>query len=159
MNFAQVDERLDSPERMTAVEHLLARNLPVEAVQARLARLGEEIDALTAATVLDGKRQHFLATSAGPMDATPREASHCQYVIGTGRFLCITDTQASPTWRRLARILVGKEPLQAYLGFPLRYEGQTIGSVCAVDAKARAWSSEDQFAVYVASREIERLLA
>lgn len=159
-NFARTDKRLRSPERVAAAQALLAEHPPLGRVERQLTDLATRLGVtLTAATVLDDETQHLLATSDGPMESTPATSSHCQYVIGSGEFLCISDAATDSTWKRLHRALVRGEPLTAYLGFPLRYHGEIVGAVCAVDTHSREWTSDEQYEVYRVSRVISDLLA
>lgn len=156
---ASVDATLDDPGRLSVTQRVIAVQWPRPELQTMLDELAGVVRVpFTAATLLDGSEQHFLATNGGPVASCSRETSHCQYVIATGRFLAIADTQASPLWSRLHRQMLGRKPLQAYLGFPLRVLDQTIGAVCAVDVVRHDWSTDDQFAVYDTARRAGLLL-
>lgn len=159
VNFLKTEAALDNPKRLSAVQRLTESALPINQIQAVLKELATKIDVrLTAATYLDNNTLYFIATSEGAADGIPRETSHCQYVIGTGRYLCITDVNSDPMWKRLARAMVNNKPLNAYLGFPLKYQGETVGAVCAVDERTRNWTTDDQYEVLHASKAVAKLL-
>jgi GAF domain-containing protein len=76
---------------------------------------------------------------------TPLTHSFCQYVVASDAPLQVNDARDEPLVRD--NLAVAELGVISYLGFPLRASGNvTIGSLCAVDSKPRAWSSDD-FAV------------
>lgn len=158
---AQVTAVLDDVPRLAAIAHLEALDLPVAQIEKVLGSLAYRLggEPLCAATYLDATSQHFIATSEGPLEDTPREISHCQYVIATGAWLCLNDASV-PVSRlvKVRRALIKGEPLAAYLGFPLTFDGQTIGAVCAADIHTRVWSTDEHYAVYKASIAVRDLL-
>lgn len=155
-----VEKAVNDPARLAVVTRIIkSAGWPSQQVQTVLTALADDLECqFSAATLIDGSHQHFLATNNGPLEACSRDASHCQYVIATGSFLAINSADASPLWRRLARLGIGGKPLQAYLGAPLRVEKQVLGAVCVVDTEPREWTSEDQYAVYAASRKVAGIL-
>jgi GAF domain-containing protein len=152
---------LDEFSRLAAVEILKTVDVPVDDITAVLEQLAERLGGvpLAAATYLDGKVQHFIATNQGPREDLDRGVSHCQYVIGTGAFVCIQDASMRESgWSKLKRSLLNGEPLAAYLGFPLRFAGEVVGAVCAIDTNPRVWTADEHFAVYRAGVTIGRML-
>lgn len=156
----ELDLATNNEKRLIAVANLrLLLVAPVARIEVVLTKLAVALDApLAAATIIDENSQHFIATNTGPLGSEPRNTSHCQYVISRGQFLCITDVTSEPVWNRLKRHLIGDKLLTSYIGFPLRYQSQIIGTVCVVDNRPRKWTSEDQFEVYRASRYVGNLL-
>lgn len=68
----------------------------------------------------------------------PIKYSTCQYVVKKGGIVIIDDVKNDPffcTHEGLNGVGAG-----SYLGVPLLLFNQTIGSVCAVDVKARMWN-------------------
>lgn len=69
------------------------------------------------------------------------EASYCQYVVALDDVLVVNDSLHDP--------LVVEHPatteggVRAYLGVPLRVEGECLGSFCVVDVRPRRWSDDD----------------
>lgn len=157
---ALVDAALDDPTRLAVVQRILGHGWPSTAVQDCLVGLAEEVGVpFTAATLLDGSEQHFLATNGGPIESCSRDSSHCQYVIASGTFLAINDMGVDPVWRRLLRVAVRGRPIQAYLGVPLKVHGQVLGAVCCVDTSPREeWSTDDQYATYRVARQVSAVL-
>ena len=68
------------------------------------------------------------------------EASYCQYVVATNDVLVVDDSTETPLVENHPATLDG---VRAYLGVPVRYDGQCLGSFCVVDTKARDWTDED----------------
>ncbi len=97
-------------------------------------------------TLIAPVRQFFKSSRGLPFDVTlnrgtPIEDSTCQYVVKKGGLLVIDDVAADPffhTHEGLKGVGAG-----SYLGTPLRLFGQAIGSICAVDTKARKWKTSE----------------
>lgn len=160
---AQVIAVLDDSKRLAAVRHLASLAAPVAQIEAELRALAQTVGGettLCAATYLDGEEQHFIATSDGPMEPLERHISHCQYVIATGAWICLNDaaTPVGPLLKVRRAILRG-EPIAAYLGFPLYYDGEVVGAVCAADMQTRTWTPQEHYAVYRSSITIRDILA
>lgn len=159
IDFDQVDARLNAPERLEAVTEILERRPLPDSVREEIEALAHRLDTpFAAATVLDDRYQHFIATNSGPFESCERDNSHCQYVISTGIPLAINNTQESSLWRRLYRIAVDGVPLQAYLGSPLKYNDQVLGAICVVDFKPRIWTAEDHYQVSETARRVSEIL-
>ena len=69
------------------------------------------------------------------------EATYCHYVAAMDDVLMVNDSTTDE--------LVQGHPattgngVRAYLGVPLRYQGQCLGSFCVVDVRTREWTDED----------------
>ena len=96
-------------------------------------------------TVLDDHRVYLAGMTGvtGELAETRTNAadsSYCQYVVATDAVLVIDDsTEAALVMNHPATI----DGVRAYLGVPVRYAGQCLGSFCVVDTKARDWTDED----------------
>jgi GAF domain-containing protein len=108
-------------------------------------------------SILDDRWQHLAgATGAtGEMAATRRttpEASYCQYVVALDDALVVTDSATDDlVHEHPATIDMG---IRAYLGVPIRHEGQTLGSFCVVDTEARQWTDDDLAALEALADEV-----
>lgn len=159
---AEVASALDAPERLAAVEHLKTVELPTAEIEQILIDLAAALggDPFCAATYLDGQDQSFIATSDGPMEAVRRQVSHCQYVIATGSWLCLHDASVPVgPLHAVRRAILRNEPIAAYLGFQLLFDGQPVGAVCAADIRKRTWTPGEHFMVYQASATIGELIS
>lgn len=81
----------------------------------------------------------------------------CHFTLGLDEALVIADTHSNELWRSVPT--VESMGVRAYVGVPLKFRGQNIGSFCVVDTVPRKWSAEDletlrELAVS-ASREID----
>jgi GAF domain-containing protein len=97
-------------------------------------------------SIFDDRWQH-LAGATGADDElmasrrTSPEASYCQYVVALDDTLVVTDSTGDD--------LVRDHPatqdmgIRAYLGVPIRDDGQCLGSLCVVDTEARQWTDDD----------------
>ena len=66
----------------------------------------------------------------------------CQHLVLRGSCLVIDDTHASPTWADVKSVREGS--VGAYLGVPVRFQGELVGSLCAVSHVPRVWQARDQ---------------
>jgi GAF domain-containing protein len=80
------------------------------------------------------------------------ESSYCQYVVALDDTLVVTDSATDD--------LVHDHPatldmgIRAYLGVPVRHDGQTLGSFCVVDTEARQWTDDDLAALETLAGEV-----
>lgn len=65
--------------------------------------------------------------------------SGCKEVIAADDVIIIPDVAMHPVFCTLP----WSKTWAAYLGVPLHYDGQTVGSLCALDVNKRAWSRTD----------------
>ena len=71
---------------------------------------------------------------------TALEASYCRHVVESAAPLVAGDARHHPLLRGNPAIADGAI---AYAGVPLVVRGETIGTVCAIDARPRKWTSVD----------------
>lgn len=71
--------------------------------------------------------------------AVPLEITGCRRVVLTGQPLIIPDTEHDTEVRGLP----WTDIFNAYLGVPVTYEGEIIGSLCVLSEKSRTWTSYD----------------
>ena len=65
----------------------------------------------------------------------------CHYTLGSGEALVIDDTHNSPEWKAVPTAeTLG---VRAYVGVPLKFGAETIGSFCVIDKDPRSWSDEE----------------
>ena len=73
---------------------------------------------------------------------TPLTHSFCQYVVGTGDPLVISDARTHPLVQH--NLAIPDLQVIAYAGVPLTdADGTVVGSLCAIDSQPRTWSDED----------------
>lgn len=84
-------------------------------------------------TLIDGRRQYFLARTGVDERETPRELAFCTYALGRSDMLEVPDTSLDP--RFAANPLVTGWPgVRFYAGQPLvSDEGAPLGTLCVID--------------------------
>ncbi|HZI16234.1 MAG TPA: GAF domain-containing protein [Myxococcus sp.] len=130
--------RLDAPQRLRAFDVPLMTTEPDAELQ-RLVTEASEVSGFPIALVsLVASRVQFFRAQVGlPPDleasrATDRCSSLCQFVVAGDKPLLVEDAAAVPA---LPSDLVQRYGIRAYVGFPLRVAGQTVGSFCVIDVK------------------------
>jgi GAF domain-containing protein len=108
-------------------------------------------------SILDDRWQHLAGATGADAELmasrqTTPEASYCQYVVALDDALVVTDSATDD--------LVHDHPatldmgIRAYLGVPIRHDGQTLGSFCVVDTEARQWTDDDLAALEALAGEV-----
>ncbi|HYO66563.1 MAG TPA: GAF domain-containing protein [Archangium sp.] len=136
---------LDNAERLSSFDAPLLDVTPDPELQA----LVSEATALTGfpiglVSLVVRKIQFFRAQVGLPPDlsamlATDRCTSFCQFVVARDAGLEIEDATREPG---LPTDLVERYGIRAYVGFPLKVMGQTVGSFCVIDGKPARLGAE-----------------
>ena len=109
------------------------------------ALLAELLDApLAFLTVVDDRRS-FWKSAHGILDGTRANSvddSFCQYVIELGDELVVDDTEQHPT--TAGNPSIGSMGVRAWAGCPVVLDGETLGTFCVVDQRAREWTDRDR---------------
>lgn len=128
----------DEQERVRLLHELDILDCPGEAAFDAIARLaavhsGCPIGALS---LVDSQRQWFKACVGMPACDTVRSDALCACTILSDGVLVVEDALADPRFRGSA--LVTQPPHgRFYAGAPILVEGQALGAVCCLDARAR----------------------
>lgn len=129
---------LDARARLHAFEDALLDRTPDPELERLVARASEVSGFPIALVSLVANQIQFFRAQVGlPPDlqasrATDRCISFCQYVVAGERPLQIEDATQEPA---LPTELVQRYGIRAYVGFPLRVAGSTVGSFCVIDVK------------------------
>ena len=140
---------LDSPLRLHALGEVdVFPGAPAEAFAVYARLVARFLDVPTALVSFVNDECQFFPAAVGLGEPwatrrqTPLSLSFCQHVVTTDDDLVITDAAADA--RVLDSPAVSELGVRAYLGVPLRAPGgETLGSLCAVDTRPRAWSEQD----------------
>ena len=142
-------DRLTNPERLAALRGTgLMDSAPEEAFD-RLTRLAVKLlhAPVSLVSLVDDRRQ-FFKSQVGLIEpwATARETplthSFCQHVVSTGQPFIVTNALENSMVRD--NLAIPELGVIAYAGMPLvTDEGETIGSFCAIDTRARVWTEEE----------------
>jgi GAF domain-containing protein len=129
---------LDDERRLSAFEPPLLDYTPDPELQALVSEAAEASDfPIAMVSLVVHKLQFFRAQVGLPPDlsaamATDRCTSFCQFVVAGERILRIEDATREPG---LPEDLIQRYGIRAYVGFPLRVMGRTVGSFCVIDLK------------------------
>jgi GAF domain-containing protein len=143
-----LSEALANPERLTALRRVDLLDTPAEEAFDRLTRLATKLLDVPVALVnfVDEERQ-FLKSALGlspPIAAIrqhPAAWGFCPFAIALRTPLAVCDAMAEPEWAD--NTVVRTFGVRAYLGVPLIYGDQPIGTFCVVDFRPRCWSDDD----------------
>lgn len=98
-------------------------------------------------SLVDADRQFFksqigLPSPLAERRETPLSHCFCQYVSAVGEALIVEDARQHPLVRD--NLAISELGVISYAGLPLTTEdGFTIGSLCAIDTKARHWTADE----------------
>jgi serine phosphatase RsbU (regulator of sigma subunit) len=97
-------------------------------------------------SLVDDRRQFFKSSVGLPEPwcsarQTPLSHSFCKVVAATEAPLIISDARRDP--ELAASPAIPDLGVVAYAGMPIRFEGETLGSLCAIDHEPRAWREDD----------------
>lgn len=136
--------RVRDPERLARVRATGLLDSPSEDAFDRLTRLAAKLTnaPVTFISLVDEGRDFYKSCFGFPEPlASEREitgTTFCHYALVSEGPLIIEDTLANPIYASVPT--VQSLGVRAYLGIPLRIDGQVIGSFCAIDFQARSWS-------------------
>lgn len=138
---------VNAPARLAAVERARLLDTPAEEAFDALTRMAAALLRVPASfvSVVDRDRD-FYKSQAGFPDALADArqlvgVTFCHHTLSSSGPLVISDTHAEPGWRAVPT--VDSLGVRAYVGVPLRLDGETIGSFCVTDTVPRAWSVEE----------------
>jgi PAS domain S-box-containing protein len=140
--------RIGYADRLAAVESTGLLALPHAPGLDRLTRLASRLLGVPTSLVslVTDERQVFASQLGLPSPwaragQTPLSHSFCQYVVDNDAPLVVTDARADE--RVHDNRAVDEIGVIAYAGMPIRMDGHTLGSFCAIDAEPRTWSATD----------------
>ena len=155
----------DEPARLAALQRLAVLDSEPETPFENVVSLVRAVLGvpMAAVSLIDEDRQWFKARVGLEPAETPRDISFCTHTIQQREPLIIVD--ATKDARFAANPLVLGDPgIRSYAGIPLRTaDGYNIGSLCAIDTKARDFSPSelamlDKFArIVVEDLELRRI--
>jgi PAS domain S-box-containing protein len=139
---------LADPDRLAALQQTNLLDTAAEETFDRLARLAARLLAAPIAlvTLVDADRLFLKACLGLPEPwasarQLPLSHSLCQRLLVTGQPLVLGDVDADPLAR--GNQAVTEFGVAAYLGIPLRFAGEVVGSLCVADHQPRGWTEED----------------
>lgn len=145
------------------LEALLATKLLDSAPEAsfdNLTELAAEIcqTPIALVTLLDSSRQWFKSKVGIDFQETPKKDSFCQYTILDDGMLEVRDASKDPRFDTIPAV-TSTEHVRFYAGFPIKTEqGYPLGTLCVLDRKPRQLDSAQARALYILSKEVEKLI-
>jgi DNA-binding response OmpR family regulator len=142
-------EVLAAPERLKSLEGAKVVDTPRDKTFDRLTKLTTSLLVAPTATMsLVMPDRQFFKSEQGlgePWKSkreTPLSYSFCQWVVSAKDDLVIDDASKHPVLRK--NLALKDLGVTAYAGVPLSGPGgEAIGSMCAIDTRARNWKQED----------------
>lgn len=136
-------QRAADPERIAA---LRASGLLERDGDARLRTLCEAAAKLlrtpaSLLNVVDAERRTTLAGYPSKIEQTTNDDSACTEVVVAAEPLVIPNTLLHPVTCDMSFVVKGG--WRAYLGVPIFYDAQAVGSLCVVDVVVREWAYWD----------------
>ncbi|MCZ2499093.1 GAF domain-containing protein [Xylophilus sp. Kf1] len=153
------ESALRSPSRLAAVRRLEFAEAP-EAAFDGITRLAARLLGVPASfvSIVEDERDFYVSQVGFPAEiAQARELrgrSFCHFTLAGSGPLVITDTHSRPEWKAVPTVT--SLGVRAYLGIPIRVEGENVGSLCVIDTAQREWSEEDIQSLTQLAASVER---
>jgi diguanylate cyclase len=131
-------------QRIAALRSLGILDTPPSESFDRITRLAARAVAapIVLVSLVDESRQWFKSRYGLDLQQTSRDASICSHAVLARRPLVVPDTAADPRFHDNP-LVTGAPFVKAYAGIPLYTKlGHCIGTLCAIDHTARAFSDE-----------------
>lgn len=138
---------LRDPERVAAVERLIAAGASGRGVQRLTTLTARLLDTACAQVSLLAEREQYVAAAVGvpwSPDAprTPAEDSLCSVTVALARPFVVEDAAGHPWVHDLPPVTSGQ--VSSYLGVVLTdAAGHILGSLCVFGGEPRAWTDAD----------------
>jgi len=132
-------------ERLAALESLDLLDTPRDAGFERIVNLIKQIFTVDIGlvTLIDAHRQWYKSCSGLPSDEVPRGDTFCRHVVDLEDAMVVQDTVKDPRFSQHPAV-TGDAGIRFYAGVPLKTkEGHTIGTVCAIDCRPKAFTGKD----------------
>ena len=142
-----VDGRVHSPSRLAAVERSGLSGSAAEESFDSLTRLAARLLKVPASFIsVVGAGFDFYKSEVGLPAAVAKSRTlagptFCQYTLAGEAALIIDDTHSDPFWKAVPT--VETLSVRAYVGVPLKFAGETIGSFCVIDTQPRQWTTDE----------------
>jgi len=141
-------DHIRDPARLSALRRLNLLDTPAEQSFDRISKLAAKILQVPMALVslVDGDRQFFKSCVGLPdpyseWRETPLSSSFCKHVVVTSEPLILDDARKDPVHR--VNGAIKDLGVVAYLGCPLRHDGQVLGTFCVLDTEEHSWTDEE----------------
>ena len=145
--LSTIEALVNSPTRLAALERSgLMDSVPEESFDS-LTRLAARLVKVPASfvAIVAADRDFYKSQTGFPAPlCDTRELSgrtFCHFTLDSDGPLVIDDTHNDAVWRAVPTVdAIG---VRAYIGVPIKLDGETIGSFCVIDMKPREWQPEE----------------
>ena len=155
-----VANALAEPKRLRAINEANIIDTPNEALFDNItANICRDLNVpLSLISIVDKDRQFFKSEQGLPCEIqqtrqTTLRHSLCIYVVRYGHILSIENLREDPGFEH--HPIIEDFGVLSYLGVPLIYKSEVIGSVCALDSRPRKWGSREIEILQEASASIQ----
>lgn len=141
---------LDDARRLGAFDETLLDGGDDEAMQALVRAAATNLGTpIALVSLIAGRVQWFHSHSGLPPEialarATSRCSSFCQFVVREEAMFEVVDARSD---QRVPQQLVEQYGIRSYLGAPVRYRGEVVGSFCVIDVVPRNFTDEQRAAL------------
>jgi diguanylate cyclase (GGDEF)-like protein len=147
--FSPLLQSLNDPNRLDALRRSKLLDGASTPALDRLTRIASALldVPVSLVSLVDNAGQHFpgltgLGGWAGDRRGTALSHSFCQHVVTSNAPLVIDNSQESSIVAD--NLAISRLGVVAYAGVPLRTsQGHTLGALCAIDGKPKAWAAEE----------------
>ena len=147
-NLSTEHDKIRDPTRLSTLRRLNLLDTPAEESFDRISRLAAKILHVPMALVslVDGNRQFFKSCVGLPNPyaewrETPLSSSFCKHVVISSEPLILDDARNDAVHR--VNEAIKNLGVVAYLGCPLKQDGQVLGSFCVMDTQEHSWTEEE----------------
>jgi diguanylate cyclase (GGDEF)-like protein len=143
--------------RLAALRHYNILDTAPEETFDRITRLAKNLlqTPIVLVSLVDSDRQWFKSRQGYDLLETPRAISFCTHAIQQDAPLIVPDALADPAFRN-SPLVLGEPHIRFYCGVPLKmHGGHSIGTLCAIDRRPRAFTAEQINLL----RDLARLIA
>ena len=144
---ARVDSQITSASRLAAVNSTGLLDTPAEEAFDLLTQLAARLVDAPASfvSIVDAGRDFYKSQSGFPAPlAEVRELkgrTFCHFTLNDEAPLVIDDTHSDDAWHSVPT--VESLSVRAYVGVPIKVDGEIIGSFCVIDVKPRKWNPHE----------------
>ncbi|MDR7040525.1 diguanylate cyclase (GGDEF)-like protein [Methylobacterium sp. BE186] len=136
--------QIQEQTRLASLDRYDILDTPAEEAFDRITRLTRRFFdvPMSTVTLIDGHRQWFKSRQGVSACETPKGPAFCSVVVREARPLIVPDATADERFADNA-FVTGDPHIRFYAGVPLRTpEGHSIGTLCAMDTKPRAFTAD-----------------
>jgi GAF domain-containing protein len=150
----------DGTERLEVISGALLDTQLDDELQAIALEATRRLDMPIALVALLLRRMQFYRAYVGLppeveiLRATDRCVGLCQHVLRAGAIVALEDARKAT----VPQLLVDRYGIRAYIGAPVKVDGQLVGTLCCIDMKPRPFSDDDRATLSeLAARVSQRL--